>query len=37
MNIKNSNILTALLGVVLGVLITLVVSRMLPDKKFDGD
>ena len=37
MNIKNNNILTALLGVILGVLITLTVTRMLPDKKFDGD
>jgi carboxyl-terminal processing protease len=37
MNIKNSNILTALLGVILGVLITLVASKMLPEKKFDGD
>ena len=37
MNIKNNNILTALLGVILGVLITLTVSKILPDKKFDGD
>ena len=37
MNIKNNNILTALLGVVLGVLLTLVVSKALPEKKFDGD
>ena len=37
MNIKNSNILTALLGVILGVLITLVASKVLPEKKFDGD
>ena len=37
MNIKNSNIITALLGIILGVLITLVVLKMLPDKKFDGD
>ena len=37
MNIKNNNILIALLGVILGVLITLTVSKMLPDKKFDGD
>ena len=37
MNIKNTNIITALLGVILGVLITLVVSKILPDKKFDGD
>lgn len=37
MNIKNSNILTALLGVILGVLITLVATKILPEKKFDGD
>lgn len=37
MNIKNNNILTALLGVILGVLITLTASKILPDKKFDGD
>ena len=37
MNIKNSNILTALLGVILGVLITSVASKVLPEKKFDGD
>lgn len=37
MKVSNNNILTALLGVILGVLITLVVSKMLPDKKFDGD
>ena len=37
MNIRNSNILTALLGVILGVLITLVISKILPEKKFDGD
>ena len=37
MNIKNNNILIALLGVILGVLITLTVSKILPDKKFDGD
>ena len=35
--IKNTNILIALLGVILGVLLTLVVIKMLPDKKFDGD
>ena len=29
--------MTALLGVILGVLLTLVVFQMLPDKKFDGD
>ena len=33
----NRNILTALLGVILGVLLTLVVMKMLPDRKFDGD
>lgn len=33
----NNNIVTALLGVVLGVLITLVTFKILPDKKFDGD
>ena len=37
MNIKNSNIITALLGIILGVLITWVVIKILPDKKFDGD
>lgn len=37
MNIKNNNILVALLGVILGVLVTLVASKMLPEKKFDGD
>ena len=37
MNIRNSNILTALLGVILGVLLTLTVVKMLPDRKFDGD
>lgn len=31
------NILTALLGVVLGVLVTLVMMKILPEKKFDGD
>lgn len=35
--IKNTNILIALLGVILGVLLTLVVIKMLPDRKFDGD
>lgn len=35
--LKNTNILTALLGVILGVLLTLVVIKMLPDRKFDGD
>jgi carboxyl-terminal processing protease len=35
--LKNINILTALLGIVLGVLLTLVVIKMLPDRKFDGD
>ena len=33
----NKNVLTALLGVILGVLLTLVVMKMLPDRKFDGD
>ena len=33
----NRNIITALLGVILGVLLTLVVMKMLPDRKFDGD
>ena len=37
MNIKNNNILAALLGVILGVLVTLVIIKILPDKKFDGD
>ena len=33
----NRNVITALLGVILGVLLTLVVMKMLPDRKFDGD
>ncbi|MBQ8839107.1 MAG: PDZ domain-containing protein [Bacteroidales bacterium] len=37
MNKNNSNILIALLGVILGVLLTLTVIKMLPDRKFDGD
>ena len=37
MNIRNNNIIVALLGVILGVLITLVASKVLPEKKFDGD
>lgn len=37
MKLSNSNIFTALLGTILGVLLTLVVMKMLPDKKFDGD
>ena len=37
MNKRNNNILIALLGVILGVLLTLVVTKRLPDKKFDGD
>lgn len=37
MKISNNNILTALLGVVLGVLLTMLVVKMLPDRKFDGD
>ena len=32
-----NNILVALLGIILGVLATMVTLRMLPDKKFDGD
>ena len=31
------NIIVALLGVILGVLVTMVTLKMLPDKKFDGD
>ena len=37
MNIRNNNIIVALLGVILGVLFTLVASKVLPEKKFDGD
>ena len=37
MNKTNNNIFTALLGVILGVLLTLVIMKMLPDRKFDGD
>ena len=33
----NRNVITALLGVILGVLLTLVVMKMLPDRTFDGD
>ncbi len=33
----NRNVITAFLGVILGVLLTLVVMKMLPDRKFDGD
>ena len=33
----DNNILTALLGVALGVLLTLVIFKALPDRKFDGD
>ncbi len=33
----DNNILVALLGIVLGVLVTMVTLKMLPDKKFDGD
>lgn len=33
----DNNVLVALLGIVLGVLLTLVVTRVLPEKKFDGD
>ena len=36
-NSNKNNILIALLGVILGVLITLVASKVLPEKKFDGD
>lgn len=35
--IFDSSLTTALLGVILGVLLTLVVVRFLPDRKFDGD
>lgn len=35
--ILNSNVLVVLLGVVLGVLLTGVVMKMLPTRKFDGD
>ena len=34
---NKSNIIIALLGIVVGVLLTLVVSRAFGDKKFDGD
>ena len=33
----DNNVLVALLGIVLGVLLTLVATRVLPEKKFDGD
>ena len=33
----DNNIIIALLGVVLGVLVTMVVFKALPEKKFDGD
>ena len=33
----NNNVLVALLGIVLGVLLTLVVFKLLPERKFDGD
>lgn len=32
-----NNVLIALLGVILGVLLTMVAHKMLPEKKFDGD
>lgn len=35
--LDNSNILVALLGIVLGVLLAMVLMKVLPDKKFDGD
>lgn len=35
--LQNINILIALLGIILGVLLTLVVINILPDRKFDGD
>ena len=37
MNKFDNNIIVALLGVILGVLLTLVASKALPDRKFDGD
>ena len=37
MNKSDNNIVVALLGVVLGVLLTLVASKVLPERKFDGD
>ena len=37
MSRRENNILVALLGIILGVLLTLVVIKVLPDKKFDGD
>ena len=33
----DSSIIVALLGVILGVLLTLVATKALPEKKFDGD
>lgn len=33
----DNNLITALLGVILGVLLTLVAMKALPDRKFDGD
>lgn len=35
--LDNSNIWVALLGIVLGVLLAMVLMKVLPDKKFDGD
>ena len=37
MKISENNIIVALLGIILGVLATMVTLKMLPDKKFDGD
>lgn len=37
MNKSRYNVVTALLGVILGVLVTMVALKMMPDKKFDGD
>lgn len=34
---SENNIIVALLGIILGVLATMVTLKMLPDKKFDGD
>mgnify|MGYP003295236204 CR=1 FL=1 len=34
---SDNNIIVALLGVILGVLLALVVGKLLPEKKFDGD
>ena len=37
MNKSRYNVVTALLGVILGVLVTMVALKMMPDRKFDGD